>query len=71
MGQDLGVRGGRLPSVGPNQERGTAVMGQNLRVRWRHARDWALALRITEVHAKTMTWRQNVRRGALIIPLPS
>jgi len=46
------------------------VTGQNLRARWRHARDWASAWRITEEHAKT-TWRSSLRQGALITPLTS
>lgn len=64
------MKGAPLPSVGPNQERGTAVMGQNLKAQWRHARDWALDWRIIEAHAKTTTWRLSLRQGALITPLP-
>lgn len=37
------MRGAPLPSMGPNQEKGTAVMGLNPRAQWRHAMglEWA------------------------------
>lgn len=37
------MRGAPHPSMAPNQEKETAVMVQNLRARWRLARDWVLA----------------------------